>query len=123
MGEIRFGPGEVVFHEGEPSRTVLLIAEGEVEVEVAKAAGAGEVLLGTVGPGEFVGEMGVIEGRPRSATVRARGPVRGEMLERRLFLERISRDPRLAFGALLRLSERLHAADERLADAAAHSAE
>ena len=71
MGEVRFGPGEVVFHEGEPSRTVLLIEEGEVEV--AKAAGAGEVLLGTVGPGEFVGEMGVIEGRPRSATVRARG--------------------------------------------------
>lgn len=65
--------------------------------------------------------MGVIEGRPRSATVRARGLVRGEMLERRLFLERISRDPRLAFGALLRLSERLHAVDERLADAAANS--
>ena len=121
MGEVRFGPGEVVFHEGDPSRTVLLIEEGEVEV--AKAAGAGEVLLGTVGPGEFVGEMGVIEGRPRNATVRARGLVRGEMLERRLFLERVSRDPRLAFGALLRLSERLHAADERLADAAAHSPE
>jgi CRP/FNR family transcriptional regulator, cyclic AMP receptor protein len=113
MGEVRFGPGEVVFHESEPSRTVLLIEEGEVEV--AKAAGAGEVLLGTVGPGEFVGEMGVIEGRPRSATVRARSPVRGEMLERRLFLERVSRDPRLAFGVLLRLSERLHAVDERLA--------
>jgi CRP/FNR family transcriptional regulator, cyclic AMP receptor protein len=119
MGEVRFGPGEVVFQEGEPSRTVLRIEEGEVEV--AKAAGAGEVLLGTVGPGEFVGEMGVIEGRPRGATVRARGPVRGEMLERRLFLERVSRDPRLAFGVLLRLSERLHGANERLADTAAYS--
>jgi CRP-like cAMP-binding protein len=118
MAEVRFGPGEVVFQEGEPSRTVLLIEAGEVEV--AKAAGAGEVLLGTVGPGEFVGEMGVIEGRTRSATVRARGPVRGEMLERRVFLERVSRNPRLAFGALLRLSERLHAADERLAEAAAY---
>ena len=32
MGEVRFGPGEVVFHEGEPSTTVLLIKEGEVEV-------------------------------------------------------------------------------------------
>ena len=65
--------------------------------------------------------MGVIEGRPRSATVRARGEVLGEMVERRAFLERVSRDPRLAFGVLLRLSERLHAADERLADAAAHA--
>lgn len=119
MGEVSFGPGEVVFHEGEPSRAVLLIEEGEVEV--AKAAGAGEVLLGTVGPSEFVGEMCVIEGRPRGATVRARGPVRGEMLERLLFLERVSRDPGLAFGALLRLSERLHAVNERLADAVAPS--
>jgi CRP/FNR family transcriptional regulator, cyclic AMP receptor protein len=117
MGEVRFAPGEVVFREGEPSRAVLLITEGEVEV--AKASGAGEVVLGTVGHGEFVGEMGVVEGRPRSATVRAKGEVWGEMLERRLFLERVSRDPRLAFGVLLRLSERLHAADERLAEAVA----
>ena len=78
-------------------------------------------MLGTVGPGQFVGEMGVVEGRPRSATVRARGEVLGEMVERRAFLERVSRDPRLAFGVLLRLSERLHAADERLADAVAHA--
>jgi CRP-like cAMP-binding protein len=106
-----------VFREGEPSRAVLFVREGEVEV--AKAAGAGEVVLGSVGPGEFAGEMGVVEGRPRSATVRARTPVLGEMVERRAFLERVSRDPRLAFGVLLRLSERLHAADERLADAIA----
>src|SRR4051812_11420973 len=44
-------PGEVVFREGEPSRAVLFVREGEVEV--AKAAGTGEVVLGTVGPGEF----------------------------------------------------------------------
>ena len=119
MGEVRFAPGEVVFREGDPSRAVLFVRDGEVEV--AKAAGEGEVVLGTVGPGEFAGEMGVIEGRPRSATVRARGEVLGEMVERRAFLERVSRDPRLAFGVLLRLSERLHAADERLADAAAHA--
>src|SRR4051794_8467082 len=119
MGEVRFAPGEVVFREGEPSRAVLFVREGEVEV--AKAAGTGEVVLGTVGPGEFAGEMGVVEGRPRSATVRARGEVLGEMVERRAFLERVSRDPRLAFGVLLRLSERLHAADERLAGAAAHT--
>ena len=119
MGEVRFGPGEVVFREGEPSRAVLFVRDGEVEV--AKAAGAGEVVLGTVGPGEFVGEMGVVEGRPRSATVRARTAVLGEMVERRAFLDRVSRDPRLAFGVLLRLSERLHAVDERLADAAAHA--
>ena len=121
MGEVRFAPGEVVFREGEPSRTVLFVREGEVEV--AKAAGTGEVVLGTVGPGEFAGEMGVIEGRPRSATVRARGEVLGEMVERRAFLERVSRDPRLAFGVLLRLSERLHAADERLAEAVARRAD
>jgi len=52
MGEVRFAPGEVVFREGEPSRAVLFVRDGEV-------------VLGTLGPGEFVGEMGVVEGRPR----------------------------------------------------------
>jgi CRP-like cAMP-binding protein len=40
--------------------------------EVAKAAGTREVVLGTVGPGEFAGETGVVEGRPCSATVSTR---------------------------------------------------
>ena len=115
MDEVRFDAGEVVFREGEPSRVVLLITAGEVEV--LKAMPGGHVLLGRAGPGEVVGEMGVLEGRPRSTTVRARAPVAGELLDRDAFLARVSGDRELAFGALLRLSARLRAANEWLAEA------
>ena len=115
MDEVRFDAGEVVFREGEPSRAVLLIAAGEVEV--LKAMPGGHVLLGRAGAGEVVGEMGVLEGRPRSATVRALVPVAGELLEHDAFLARISGDPELAYTALLRLSARLRAANEWLAEA------
>ena len=76
--------GEVVFREGEPSRAVLLIIAGEVEA--LKAIPGGHILLGRAGAGEIVGEMGVIEGRPRSATVRTLVPVTGELLDRDTFL-------------------------------------
>lgn len=115
VDEARYDPGQVVFAEGDPSLEVLLILEGEVEVLKASGPG-GAIVLGRIGPGQFVGEMGVIEGRPRSATVRAADAVRGERLDRDGFLERISAEPHLAFEALRRLSERLHAADLRLAD-------
>lgn len=114
MGEVRFEAGAVVFREGEPSQAILLIARGEVEV--VKSLRGGHILLGRAGAGEVVGEMGVIEGRPRSATVRVSAPVTGELLDRDAFLARISGDPKLAFTILLRLSERLRAANEWLTE-------
>ena len=63
--------------------------------------------------------MGAIERRPRSATVRAVGEVTLRMLSRDAFLERIAADKDMALSALLRLSERLHAMDDRVASSAA----
>ncbi len=113
MTELRFGNGEIIFREGDDSATVAQLISGEVEV--VRAVGAGEVVLGRVGPGQFVGEMGALERRRRSATVRAIGEVVLRMLSREAFLERISSDKDMALSALLRLSERLHAMDDRVA--------
>lgn len=113
MTELRFRAGEVIFREGDESTGVAQITSGEVEV--VRTVGATSIVLGRAGAGEFVGEMGVIEGRPRAATVRALSDVIVHMLPRELFLERIAADRDLALSALLRLSERLHAMDERVA--------
>jgi CRP-like cAMP-binding protein len=116
MSELRFRAGDLIFREGDESTGVAQISSGEVEV--VRTIGSGEVVLGRIGPGEFVGEMGVIERRPRSATVRAVGDVIVHMLSRDVFLERISGDRDMALSALLRLSERLHAMDDRVASSA-----
>src|SRR5213595_2006202 len=63
-------PGHTLMTEGRTALGFHLILEGEAEVLVH-----GNVRR-VVGPGEYVGEIAVIDGKPRTATVRARTPVR-----------------------------------------------
>lgn len=117
MTELRFRDGEVIFREGDDSSAVAQIVAGEVEV--VREVGDGVVVLGRITAGQLVGEMGALERRRRSATVRAVGDVTLHMLTREAFLERISADKDMAMSALLRLSERLHAMDDRVASSLA----
>ena len=117
MTEHRYRDGEVIFREGEDSSAVGQVVTGEVEV--VREVGDRVVVLGRIAAGQLVGEMGALERRQRSATVRAVGDVTLRLLSREAFLERISSDKELALSALLRLSERLHAMDDRVASVVA----
>ena len=117
MTEIHYIPGDVVFNEGDPSNFVCQIVSGEVEV--VKDVGDQSVLLGRITDGEFVGEMGVIEGKPRGATVRAGSELTVELFSRDEFLRRISGDGALALHLLLRMSARLNLMNQAFAEAAA----
>jgi small-conductance mechanosensitive channel/CRP-like cAMP-binding protein len=67
----RYGPGEPVVRKGEPSREMFVVERGTLAVEVPRDNGApAEVAL--LGPGECFGEMGLLTGESRSATVRAK---------------------------------------------------
>lgn len=67
--QLRVEPGEQLIREGEAGRELFLIVAGQVAVSVHGEA------VGTVGPGEVVGEMSMFEHAPRSATVTALTPV------------------------------------------------
>jgi hypothetical protein len=108
----RFDPDAVLFRQGDPSDHVILILSGSADV--LRETGDEAIVLGTVQAGEFVGEMGVLEGRPRSATVRAAEPVEAETIERQAFLERVSAEPELARKLLLRMSARLRDVEDML---------
>ncbi len=58
--------GDVIFREGEPGETMYLVVSGQVEV----LAGADQSPLAALGPGSFVGELALLLGEPRSATLR-----------------------------------------------------
>ena len=109
----RFAAGDVLFRQGEPSDHVVLIRSGRVEV--IREVGADSIRLGTAQEGEFLGEMGVLEGQPRSATVIAASNLEAELIGRRGFLERVSGDPQLAHKLLLRMSSRLRDVGDLLA--------
>ena len=105
MNQTEFSDGEIVLTEGAPSDFVYRILIGEVEIFSEKH---GEIIvLGTVKAGEFLGEMGIIERRPRSASARARGDVLIEKLERWEFIQMIAESPISANRLIERLSERL----------------
>jgi len=67
--ELRAEPGAVLFEQGALPFELFVIEEGEVEI-----VRDGEV-IGTVGPGEPVGEMSMLRGERRMATVRALTPI------------------------------------------------
>jgi len=109
----RFNKGDVLFHEGDASDCVLRVRSGEIEV--LREVGDASVLLGRVKGGEWLGEMGVIENRVRSATARAATDGEIEILTAQQFLDRISSDAALARELILRLSIRLRSIEDKIA--------
>lgn len=61
--------GELIAREGEAGSEMFIVEDGEVEIYKERAGR--EKVLSRLGPGDFFGEMAVLEGRPRAASVRA----------------------------------------------------
>ncbi|WP_448191950.1 cyclic nucleotide-binding domain-containing protein [Azospirillum sp. sgz301742] len=111
--KMHYRAGDALFREGDPSDFACRILEGRVSV--VKESQGSPVVLGEIGPGSFVGEMGVIERKPRSASVRAITEVLVEVIPAEAFLPTISGDPETAQLLLLRLSERVRTLSEDVA--------
>jgi hypothetical protein len=108
-----FKKGDTLFHQGDASDRVLRIISGEIEV--LREIDSGSILLGHVREGEWLGEMGVVENRYRSATARATTDGVVEILGAQQFLERVSGDATLARDLILRLSIRLRKIENKIA--------
>lgn len=111
--KMRYRAGDTLFHEGDPSDFACRIIEGRVCV--LKETQGPAVMLGEIAAGAFVGEMGVIEHKPRSATVRAATDVLVEVIPADTFLAAVSTDPEWAQALLLRLSERVRTLSDEVA--------
>jgi CRP-like cAMP-binding protein len=68
-----FHAGEVLFRQGDPGDSLFILTEGLLDVFIDEGNGAAQ-RVGRVLPGEFVGEMSLLTGEPRSATIRALTP-------------------------------------------------
>ena len=87
------GEGDLVFQKGSPSRSLLLVEQGWLDV-FDQAMGE-EVVLGSIGPGMVAGEVGFVDGQVRTHHVRARGDCRLRRLTRERLLELVKDDPQL----------------------------
>ena len=118
MEEREYKEGEIILKEGDPSDFVLRVVIGEAEVYTEKDHHP--VILGTVKNGDFLGEMGVIEKRPRSASARAKTNVTAIFFERWEFLRLMSEEATSAYRIIIRLSERLRCVNSKFAEESAH---
>ncbi len=73
-----------------------------------------ENTIATMEEGDFFGEMSLFDNNPRSATVKAFGDVKLLEINKKNFLKKISRDPRLAFRMLEKMSQRIRITDEKI---------
>lgn len=100
-----FAAGEAIFLEGEAGREMFIIESGEVEI--VRRSGDREVRLALLGPGDFFGEMGVLEELPRSTTARSVGESRMLSIDAPTFDRMLQEHPELAIRLLRRLSAQL----------------
>jgi CRP-like cAMP-binding protein len=110
----RFNHGDVLFRQGDSSDCVLRLVSGSVEI--LREVGDSTIVLGQVHAGQFVGEMGVIERRPRSATARAITKIEAEQFSAVEFFQRVSADPAMAAELMLRLSVRLREIEDKITE-------
>jgi NADH:ubiquinone reductase (H+-translocating) len=82
-----FQPGEYVFRAGDQATSLYIIEKGEVEI-LRPVPGDGDAqLVAVLGPGDFFGEMALVEQRPRSAGARARTPLEVVVMGRNVFTQ------------------------------------
>lgn len=114
----RFARGAMVFHEHDESDRVVLVLSGRLKVYSATPDGR-EAIFAFRSPGDILGELSAIDGRPRSASVAALEPVEALFVVAVDFRAFLQRHPRVALLLLEMLSWRLRDADRKRVEYAA----
>lgn len=97
--QIDYAPGTVVIREGDNTDAMFVIVEGDVQIE------RGGTIVATLTRGAHFGEMGLLNQRPRSATVTITSATQALVLERELFNEVLREDTGLAAKLLYKLAQ------------------
>jgi CRP-like cAMP-binding protein len=105
----KFAVGDTLIRENDLGETAFIVHEGQVEIR--KDVGGTMVHLATVGPGDTIGEMSMIEDTPRSATAVAITPVVADEVHHDDFYQALQTDREIALLLLKSLFERLREAN------------
>jgi signal transduction histidine kinase len=98
--------GETIFETGAPGDGVYLVQSGRVRI-AAMVGDAGSRTLANVEPGDFFGEMAVLDNEPRSANAIASGETKLLFLPREDVLQFLERSPRAALNLVREFSRRM----------------
>jgi CRP/FNR family transcriptional regulator, cyclic AMP receptor protein len=105
--------GQTLFRTGDAGDSMYLIEDGRVRISMRSADGE-ELILAELGPGDFFGEMALIDGKTRSANATTMESSRLAVLSRKHFLTFLGSSPNVAVEMLTAMIRRLRRTDELL---------
>ena len=108
----RYPGGTILCHEGALGDTFYLIVEGHADVIKYLDEENPRRLLHRLGPGDFFGEMALVQGGPRTATVDTDGPITVLEIHRDAFMRVLTRSAPLSIRMVLKVTSRLRDADQ-----------
>jgi CRP/FNR family transcriptional regulator, cyclic AMP receptor protein len=109
MAPHRIPEGRMFIKEGDTENTdfMLLVLDGDVTVETAVVSRNAPITVTVLGPGSLIGEMGLIDGSPRSASCTALTDLRCAILTRRDLNRLLDEEPRAAAKLMMAISMRI----------------
>ncbi|HEU5431562.1 MAG TPA: Crp/Fnr family transcriptional regulator [Thermomicrobiales bacterium] len=108
----RYPAGQVLWNEGDPGEALLVLEDGQLRISRFTGTGA-EVVLAVVEAPAAVGELALLDGAPRSASVIAQRPVVVRLVPRSVFLALLRREPSVVEGLLRTLATMVRASNAR----------
>jgi CRP/FNR family transcriptional regulator, cyclic AMP receptor protein len=104
--------GQTIFKQGDDPDALYIVKEGEVDIVMDSPNG--EVILATVSPGSFFGELGIFDNVPRSATARATRDTNVLLLRRDVVMDFLEHNPSASLRILAVVISRLRLADQMM---------
>jgi len=106
---VKFSKGTCILREGDPGEGCYFIDEGEVRAEIRNTETDSDSVLSYVDAGSFIGEISLLDGKPRSASVFAQTDVSARWLSREDFDTLCEQHPKIGFVILRNLGQDLSA--------------
>ncbi|MDQ6877573.1 MAG: cyclic nucleotide-binding domain-containing protein [Candidatus Dormibacteraeota bacterium] len=103
VDEVSLKPGQTLIREGQPTEAFFILESGHVQVTRAGKPAA------RLGPGDFFGEIGMLDRGPATATVVTDGPVEAMVLSHSQFRDAIKGNDSLALQVIAAMAQRLRA--------------
>jgi len=107
-----FPRGTVLFKEGDPGKEMYVVQSGKVNI--TKRVRETEKILATLGPGEFFGEMSILNNKPRSAGALIAEDAKLLVIDPRTFEAMLRGNAEIAVRLIKKLGERLQEADDQI---------
>jgi CRP/FNR family cyclic AMP-dependent transcriptional regulator len=108
-----FKKGEVIFHRTDLSTDLYIVNSGKLKAVLADEEGD-EIVLAQFEKGAFFGELSLLDGKGRSATIVSEHDSELAVLKKEVFLELLFKNPQIAVELMTMLAERLRKADEMI---------